>query len=143
MKRRKKISVEIMPRPATADMNAILDRIIQNRLDEILSQRGSDDQLTMGNLDRQPREISNELRQHRSMFERVKGRMYFETYGCKVCGRKKKVSHGSNGCCRTCVHRIYQRERAIKQEYDAQNDEAVIADNIDRLTRRARSAMEV
>ena len=143
MKRRKKISVEIMPRPATADMNAILDRIIQNRLDEILSQRGSDDQLTMGNLDRQPREISNELRQHRSMFERVKGRMYFETYGCKVCGRKKKVSHESNGCCRTCVQRIYQRERAIKQEYDAQNDEAVIADNIDRLTRRARSAMEV
>jgi hypothetical protein len=142
MPRKKKPIVEVLPTsqvalvPKTANFQAALDRMVRDRVDQIMAERGT------GELepDYQTKELSSERRRSQNVFERNKWGLYFEKWGCKTCGRKKNVSHAANGHCSTCHIRIWQRLAALKREYDRNNPESRIAEDIDHLTRRLRSA---
>ena|ERR1700676_3163661 len=144
MPRKKKVSVEIVPvseanlvpKLPAADLPAMLDRMVRDRVDQIMAERGA------GELepDYQPKRVLVEIQGSKTVFDRRKWAMYFEKWGCKVCGRKKNVSHMCKGRCGTCNVRIGLRLAQLKLEYERNNPESQIAEDIDRLTRRIRSA---
>lgn len=144
MPKKKNVSVEmeameaIVRKPSAEDMRAMLDQMIRDRVDEALAARGSSE----AEPGFHTREASNELRRHQVMFDRRKWALYFEKWGCQHCG-KKNVGHGSNGHCRKCHTLISQRMAQIKREYDRANPDSQIAEDIDHLTRRLRSAREL
>jgi hypothetical protein len=117
-------------------MQAIITRMVQDRVDEIMAERGGS-QLEPGF---QPKEVAYELQRRQTVFERRKWALYFLRWGCRMCNRKKNVSHASGGCCATCITRVGARLETIKLQYERDNPEAAIDRQIDRLTSRFRSA---
>jgi len=147
MPRRKKPVVEIerlpeaalVPSPSTAHLQAEFDRLVRQRVDEILAER-SPDQMAPAF---QPREVAYEFQRRQTVFQRRAGRLYFEKWGCMICQRKKHVSHASGGICSECYAREARRRSQIRLEYERSNPEAAIDKQIDRLTSRLRSAQEL
>src|ERR1700680_2314822 len=139
MPRKRKISTEIVLQRPAEDMRALLDRIVRDRVDEAMAERAN----AQPEHNFQPRDVSIEIRRRQSVFERRKWGLYFEKWGCRMCGRKRNVNHGSGGVCATCEVRVAGRLRQIKLEYERDNPESQITENIDRLTRRLRSAQEL
>lgn len=143
MPRKKKPIVEIVPasqaalvpKPSPANIEAIIERMVWERVDEILAERGAAEMEP----NFQPREISTEIRLRQSVYERRKWSIYFEKWGCKVCGNKK-VSHVGSGSCERCYMRVYQRLAQIKHDFDKANPESEIKRDIDQITKRVRSA---
>ena len=145
MPRKKKISTEIVLQRPAGDMRAVLDRMVRDRVDEIMAER-AEAQLAEAQPEEhnfQPREVALEIRRQQTMFERRKWALYFAKWGCRMCRRKRNVGHGSGGCCSACCTLVTLRLKQIKIEYDRDNPESQIAENIDRLTRRLRSAQEL
>jgi hypothetical protein len=147
MPRKQKSRVEIVPRseavlvsqrPTSPNLQAAFDRMVLERMTEMMAARGAG-QL---NPDFQTRESSYEIQRQQTVFERQKGRLYFEKWGCKRCDRKN-VSHASNGFCARCQRIIWQRLAQIKIEFDRANPEEEIERQIDHLTSRLRNAREV
>ena len=58
---------------------------------------------------------SNRIRQAQSPSQRAKWALYFERFGCLLCGRKTSP-HASNGMCHQCFQRTWARLRAIVTE---------------------------
>jgi hypothetical protein len=73
------------------------------------------------------------------MFEREKWSLYFEKWGCQVCG-KKTANHMHTGHCGACAGRITARLARIKLEYEQTHPEAEVERQIDQLTLRSRTA---
>jgi len=146
MPRKKKVRVEIMPRseaalvpsPPVETPQAMLDRIVRERVDEIMAEHGA------GQLDPdfQTREVAYEIQRRQTVFERRRWSIYFEKFGCRRCDNKE-VSHEANGYCSKCHLLIFQRLAKIKRDFDKRNTEKDIQNQIDRLTRRGRSAREL
>jgi hypothetical protein len=147
MPRKKKLVVEIerlpeaalVPNPSAAHLQAEFDRMVRQRVDEILAERRPDQMAPAF----QPREVAYELQRRQSVFQRREGRLYFEKWGCMICQRKKHVSHASGGICSGCYGRETLRRAQIRREYERSNPEAEIDKQIDRLTSRLRSAQEL
>jgi|SRR5579872_2006849 len=139
MPRKKKISTEIVLQRPAVDMRAVLDRMVRDRIDEIMAERAE----VQPEHNFLTREAALEIRRQQTVFERRKWALYFAKWGCRMCRRKRNVSHGSGGCCSTCCTMVMLRLKQIKIEYDRDNPESQIAENIDRLTRRLRSAQEL
>jgi hypothetical protein len=125
----------IVPAAPTANLKAVIESMVRKRVDEILSGSG------IGEFEPnfRPREIAQAARQIQDMFERVKWSLYFEKWGCQVCG-KKTVAHFHTGHCTTCAVRIQQRLKQLKLEYERAHPEAEIERQIDHLTSRSRTA---
>ena len=117
-----------------ASRQAVLARIVRDRVDEIMAERGA--QLEP---DFQPKEVSFEIQRRQTVFDRQKWALYFEKWGCRRCG-KKTFGHASSGHCSGCLKTLANRQRQIKLEYERNNPEAEIERNIDHLTSRIRSA---
>src|SRR5882724_6868971 len=119
-------------------MRAVLDRMVRDRVDEIMAERGRPGGAQLF----QPRDVSYEIQRRQTVFERRKWALYFAKWGCRMC-RRKKINHSSGGCCAACTSMVANRLSQIKIEYDRENPETQINENIDRLTRRLRSAQEL
>src|SRR5690242_9121970 len=147
MPRKKKPVVEVerlpaaalVPRPTAADLQAAIDRLVRQRVDEILAERNPDQMAPAF----QPREVAYELRRRQTVFQQREGRLYFEKWGCMICQRKKYVGHASGGICSGCYNRETMRRAALRREYERNNPETEIDKQIDRLTSRLRSAQEL
>ena len=109
--------------------------MLKEELGEILAERGTD-QL-------EPVRRSKRIRPFHPGFERDKHALYFEKWGCQNCGRKKGVSHMCNARCTQCNVRFGQRMTALEREWVRNNPESQIAEDIDHLTRRSRTAREL
>ena len=145
MPRKKKTNTEIVlrlaseavlvPKPSAGDLHAVLDRMVRERVDEILAMRDA------GQLesDFHPREVSYEILSRQSVFEKRKWSLFYEKWGCRSCG-KKTVAHQSSGHCATCVGRLAGRLAVIKRHFDLASPEPEISRQIDRLTSRVRTA---
>jgi len=131
MPKKRNVSVEIVRKRSPEDMKAMLDRLVRDKLEEILAERG-EDRL-------EPATRSRRIRQTHPGFERVKHVLYFERWGCQTCG-KKNVAHMSNAKCERCSVRFSQRMQQLELEWLRNNPESQIADDIDHLTRRHRTA---
>jgi Zn finger protein HypA/HybF involved in hydrogenase expression len=146
MPRKKNPSVEIMPRSGgalkpklwTANFQATLERIVRERVDEIMANPGSSQFET----DFQPKEFAIEIRQNQTVFESRKWRLYFEKWGCRMCSQKT-VLHAGSGCCEKCNRLVTQRLIQIKRDYEKADPEREIERQIDHITSRVRSAREL
>ena len=127
----------IGPKEPSAELKAYLESMVRQRVDEILTASGIEMES-----DFRPREIAKVSRQSQNVFERQKWALYFEKWGCRMCG-KKAAAHGSTGHCGTCVMRVQNRLKQLKLEYERTHPESEIERNIERLTLRARSAEEL
>lgn len=127
--------VPMAAKEPSANLKAVIENMVRQRVDEILSASG------IGEFEPnfRPREIAQAARQTQDMFERTKWSLYFEKWGCQVCG-KKNAAHFHTGHCTTCACRIHQRLIKIKHDYEKTHPEAEIDRQIDQLTLRARSA---
>jgi hypothetical protein len=147
MPRKKKPVVEIVrlpeavlaPSPTTAHLQAVLDRMVRQRVDEIMAERGDVDLEP----DFQSKEVAYELQRRQTVFDRKKWRLYFEEWGCRMCQRKKWVSHASSGHCSRCVSLMNARLAKIKRRFEEANPETEIDRQIDRISSRLRSAQEL
>jgi hypothetical protein len=125
-------SAEIVRQPSTEDMKAMLDRLVKEKVEEALAERGADQF--------QPVNWSRRIRKVHPGFERDKSALYFEKWGCRICGRKAGVSHNGRAMCQRCCARDQNRMKQLELEWVRNNPESQIADDIDRLTRRQRTA---
>jgi hypothetical protein len=127
--------VPIATKEPSPNVKAVLESMVRKRVDEILTASG------IGEFEPnfRRREVAKASRQSQDMFERVKWSLYFEKWGCQVCG-KKTVAHMHTGHCTTCAVRIGQRLTKIKRDYERAHPEAEIDRQIDQLTLRARTA---
>jgi hypothetical protein len=135
MAKKQTVSVEIVRRPSPEGMKAMLDRMVTEKIEQILAERDLE-QLA-------PVYRSRRIRPIHPGFERDKYSLYFEKWGCKVCGRKGNVSHAGRGRCYTCQARHHQRMAALEREWVSNNPESQIVEDIDHLTRRYRTAQEL
>jgi hypothetical protein len=130
----------LVPARSAAKLTAMIENLVRRRVDEILSASGTVE--LEPNF--RPAEVAKITRRGQDMFERKKGSLSFEKFGCMDCKRKAKaVSYGTNGLCSTCTLRWYHRYAQLKHEYEATHPEAETDRLIDRLTSRARVAEEL
>src|ERR1700736_2101724 len=145
MSRKKMPAVEIVPASESAlvpkrpsgNLQAVLDRMVRERVDEIMAERGA--QLAV---DFQPKEVAYELQRRQTVFERRKWSLYFEKWGCRMC-RTKRVNHVSSGHCAACHSLLQGRLAQIKLNFDHDNPDQEIDQKIDQLTSRFRSAQSL
>src|ERR1700684_2752201 len=110
MPRGKKSSTEIVLQRPVEDMRAVLDRMVRDRVDEIMAERA----VAWPEPNYQPREASYEIQRRQTVFERRKWALYFTKWGCRMCRRQNHVSHGSGGCCIACCNLVTMRLGQIK-----------------------------
>ncbi|HET6143869.1 MAG TPA: hypothetical protein VFE02_10190 [Candidatus Acidoferrales bacterium] len=142
MRRKQKMEIILAP-PAAMEapiaidnLEAAIESMIKKRVDEALSRIGM---VELDDPHFRPREVERKARQVENMFERKKWSLYFERWGCVLCGQKK-AAHMHTGYCNTCAGRITQRLRLLKRDYEQAHPEAEIDRQIEQLTLRARSA---
>jgi hypothetical protein len=128
----------LVPRPTAENLQAAIDRMVRERVDAILAEHGA----ALLEPDFQSREVSYEIQRRQTVFERRRWSLYFEKWGCRRCDRKT-VSHVCGGYCDRCHNLLFGRLVRIKREFDAANPDKEMQRNIDRLTRRLRSAQEL
>jgi hypothetical protein len=104
----------LAPQAAGENLKAMIERLVRERVDEIVSQPGA--MLT----DFQPKEVTSEIRRRQNMFERRKWALYFERWGCRRCGTKEQY-HAANGHCRRCQNLLVQRIARIKRDYEREH----------------------
>ncbi len=120
--------VEILapPPPGSARLKAMIEQMIAERVDA-----------AMGEL--QPKASSLDAARQKSIFERRKHALYFEKWGCEICGTKKKI-HDSNGLCAQCHIRRSGRYIQLKREWDAEHPAGEAERQVGHVTARATTA---
>ena len=144
MPRKKVPTVEIVraypaqpvPQPNPAKLEALLDRLVQERVAEVMARR---DDFFLEPCFRSKR-VTDEIRRHQTVFEHRRWAVYFERWGCLICHRKKAV-HMGNAYCARCRGRIVHRLKAIERE-QAKTEYAQDSgqDPIEQIVSRVRSA---
>ncbi|MGC1107105.1 MAG: hypothetical protein WA876_11250 [Candidatus Acidiferrales bacterium] len=89
-----------------------LERLVQQKVAEILASR--EDLLLRPFFD--TRRIAEELRRLQTMPARRKWSVYYATFGCLICRRKRESHHGGCGMCWNCYQRTSTRLRTIVDE---------------------------
>ena len=131
----KKVSVEIVPRPSPVDMKVMLDRLVTEKVEQILAERDLE-QLA-------PVYRNRRIRPFYPGFERDKHSLYFEKHGCDSCGRKNGLIHACNARCDSCNRRWQTRMARLEAAWVAVHPESEILEDVDALTRRQRTAQEL
>ena len=142
-KKQEPITAQIVPASAPApllsrvNVQALIERAVQARVDEILGRRSAD----LLEPDFQPKEVSLAIQARQTVFERRKWTMYFVKWGCRTCGRKaNQVSHATNGLCDRCRTLTWDRLHQLRKDFERAHPTQEIDKAIDRLTSRVRTA---
>jgi hypothetical protein len=139
MPRATKVKAEIIrvsPETAMPDL-ATLDLLIQKRVAEATANQGAILEPWF-----QSPTVAAEIRRHQSIFHKRKFALYFEKWGCLVCGTKKK-DHVSHGMCQTCHGRFVDRLKLLEKEYAKAHPQEYENQQIENLTTRLRSAQRI
>jgi hypothetical protein len=136
MLRKSKTEVLPLARPAAvANMRAILDTLVEEKVAEILS-NGQD---TLFQPYFQSKRVAAEIRKNQTVSEQRKWSRYFKKWGCDVCGTKKR-GHCSLGRCQPCYIRTVHRLSAVARDANEKDSTPVF---VDRLGNMAREALEM
>lgn len=107
---KKSPTLEIVPYNPQQEM-AELKRLIADAVDEKVAEAmGSSDAIMQPWF--QPKAIVHEIKRRQTVTEQQKFGLYFDEWGCMVCGTKDAL-HLGMGMCKPCSDRIRQRLRAI------------------------------
>jgi len=123
--------IALLPAQKQSDAE-LLERLVRERVDEILASR--EDLLLRPFFD--TKRVSAELRNLQTMGERRKWPKYFENHGCLIC-ETRDVPHNALGMCATCYIRTASRIRAILVEDLRAHESARFASNLESTARRA------
>jgi len=100
------------PEPRTSESEAsLLERLVHKKVAEIMGNR--EDLLLRPFFD--TKRVSEEIRRIQTVPERLKWAVYFERWGCLVCGAKN-ASNARCGMCENCYQRTASRMRKIVAE---------------------------
>lgn len=131
MKNRNIKVVALLPAQKQTDAE-ILDRLVRERVDEILASRT--DLLMRPFFD--SKRVSDELRRLQTMPERRKWGRYFDRHGCMIC-ETKQHSHRGLGMCSNCYVRIFLRLMAILAEDERTQERQRIGQSLDSIARES------
>jgi len=139
MPRSKKVKAEIIrvPRQAPVPDLATLDALIQKRVAEAQASQSAILEPWF-----QSYAVAQELRRHQSMFHKRKFSLYFEKWGCLVCGTKEKAHH-SDGMCNGCFIRFVFRLKRLEEEYAKAHPHEYENQQVESLTSRIRNAERI
>ena len=118
-----------------AKLEGMLTRLVQERVDEIMAQRGAVDLEP----DFRPKEVAWEIQRRQTVFERRKWSLYFSKWGCRRCDRKKAV-HAGNGYCSKCHGLFFGRLTQLRREHDRNNPESEVDRHVEHIVSRVRNA---
>ena len=136
MRRKKQIVIRtelLPPAPHTrrADLEA-LERLIIEKVHAILADR--EDMLL------QPffssKKVADELRRHQSVPETRKWALYFDKWGCLICG-ETKTTHAGNAMCNACKCRTRQRLTAILVEEMREHVQPQFVSSLEAIAKKA------
>jgi hypothetical protein len=105
-----------VPRHPKQNLQATLERMVRERVDEIMAQRDSQ----LFEPDFRPRSLTAGIFQRQTVFDRKKWSLYYSQWGCRRCDRKN-VPHSSLGYCTKCRLIILQRLVQIKRAWDREH----------------------
>jgi hypothetical protein len=114
---------------------ADLERLVQQKVAEALADRSA----ILEPWFQTSRALAAAIRRHQSIFHKRKFALYFEKWGCLVCGTKEQA-HESHGMCNTCHFRFLQRLHALEKEYAKTHPQEYENQQIESLTSRIRNA---
>lgn len=126
--------IRVTPQPAIPDL-ATLDLLIQKRVAE--AQAGALLEPWFPS-----RTVASEVIRRQAVFHRRKFALYFEKWGCLICGTKKRP-HQSHAMCNACNTRFVARLRQIEKDYAKAHPHEYEKQQIDNLTSRLRSAERI
>lgn len=134
-KRPKTEVLRIVPAPQI-DL-AALDELIQKRVTEAQASQGAILEPWF-----QSPSVAAEIRRHQSIFHKRKFALYFEKWGCLVCGTKRKP-HENHALCCTCLNRFVTRLRHLEKEYAETHPQEYADRQTKSLTSRLRNAERI
>lgn len=136
MPRSKKPKAELIRVQPQMDLEA-LDRLIQKRVAEATASQG-------GILEPwfQSNAVAAAIRRHQSIFHKRKFALYFEKWGCVVCGTKTRP-HDSNAMCLPCFHQFVARIKQLEKEYAKAHPQEYANQQTENLTSRIRNAERI
>lgn len=117
---------------------ADLDRLIQQKVTEALAANHT---AILEPWFRSPA-VAAAIRRHQSVFHKRKFSLYFEKWGCLVCGTKRKP-HENHALCRTCLERFRTRLMWMEKEYASTHPQEYADRQTEDLTSRVRSAERI
>jgi hypothetical protein len=133
----RKSKTEVLPptrHAAVPDMRAILDKLVEKKVVEIMSK----DRDALFRPYFQSKRVADEIRKNQTVSERKKWGQYFKKWGCDVCGTKES-SHVGLGRCSACYLRTERRLKKIMAE--SAGTKAAVPVFGDRLGDAAREAL--
>jgi hypothetical protein len=117
---------------------ADLDRIIQQKVAEAMANRSA----ILEPWFQTSRALAAEIRRHQSMFHKRKFSLYFEKWGCLVCGTKEQA-HASHAMCAKCLDRFVMRLKLLEKDYAQAHPQEYENQQTDSLTSRIRNAQKL
>jgi hypothetical protein len=122
------VRVEIIPpSPRSTPVElAVLLKKLEERLGHVIEQKVA---RLLANRDEfvfqpffQEKKVAAEIRRIQSIPEQRKWSLYFESFGCLICGDRKAM-HNSCGMCRGCYTLVFQRLEKIIKQYRRKSEE--------------------
>ena len=136
MPRAKKAKAEIIRVQPQLDLET-LDRLIQKRVAEATASQG-----TILEPWFQSNTLAAEIRRHQSVFHKRKFTLYFEKWGCLVCGTKEQA-HDSHGMCGKCMRKFVERLKQLERDYAKAHPAEYADQQTESLTSRIRNAERI
>jgi hypothetical protein len=137
MPRSKKVNAEIIRVQPQMDLEA-LDLLIQKRVAEATASQGAILEPWM----QTSKALAAAIRRHESIFHKRKFALYFEKWGCLVCGTKKEA-HDSHGMCPNCLSKFVHRLKQLEKEYAKAHPQEYEKQQTESLTSRIRNAARI
>ena len=106
--------VSEVPTTRPADMNALLDRLVMQRVAEVFAKR---DGFILEPWF-QTKSVAKEIRKLQTVQDRNAKALYFERYGCIHC-HTQKHRHASSGLCIACYRLIAERLKTCARNLTA------------------------
>lgn len=137
MPRSKKPKAELIRVQPQMDLEA-LDLLIQKRVAEAQASQGAILEPWFAT----STALAAAIRRHASIFHKRKFTLYFEKWGCLVCGTKERP-HASHAMCHRCSTKFVQRLNQIENEYAKAHPQEYANQQTENLTSRIRNAERI
>src|SRR5437879_90416 len=113
------------------------DALIQERVAEAMASEGAILEPWF-----QSPAVAAAIRREQSIFHKRKHSLYFEKWGCLVCGTEERA-HVSHAMCHNCLLRFVNRLKQLEREYAKAHPQEYEDRQIEKLAARIRSAERI
>ena len=115
-----------------------LDRLIQQKVAEALANQAA----ILEPWFQTSTALAAAIRRHQSIFHKRKFALYFERWGCLVCGTERQP-HENHAMCHACLTRFVARLRQLEKDYAKTHSQEYADQQTENLTSRIRNAERI